>query len=117
MTRTEKLRNQFYQITAEADKLSVPEVDEKAIEIDLLLKYKERCKRDARNFARKGCFQNGNPPKKSAVQNYKKTKEYHRRYEEALSRSSRYQEIQEGTITENPIFPGGAGEAGRAREK
>ena len=57
MTRTEKLRNQFYQITAEADKLSVPEVDEKAIEIDLLLKYKERCKRDARNFARKGCFQ------------------------------------------------------------
>ncbi len=104
MTRTEKLRNQFYQITAEADKLSVPEVDEKAIEIDLLLKYKERCKRDARNFARKGCFQNGNPPKKSAVQNYKKTKEYRRRYEEALSRSSRYQEIQEGTITENPIF-------------
>ena len=104
MNQTEKLQKQFRELTAQADALKVPPVDAEAIGIDLLLKYKERCKRDARNFAKKGCYQDGKAPRKSVIQNYKKTKEYHRRYEEALGRSSRYQEIQEGRIAENPAF-------------
>ena len=100
----EKLQAQFHSITAEADALVVEQVDVEAIGIDLLLRWKERCKRDARNYAKKGCYMDGKAPKKSAVQNYKKTREYNRRYEEALQRSSRYQEIMDGSIAENPNF-------------
>ena len=100
----EKLQSRFRALTAQADSLKAEAVDVEAIGTDLLLKYKERCKRDARNYAKKGCYTDGNPPKKSTIQNYKKTREYHRRYEEALSRSSRYQEIMDGSIAQNPIF-------------
>ena len=101
---TERLINRFHALTSEADRLPVREIDEEAIRIDLILKYKERCKRDARNYAQKGCYTDGKQPKKSAVQNYKKTKEYERRYREALERSSRYAEIREGRIDENEAF-------------
>ncbi len=104
MDNMTKLQARFRALTEEADAIRPEEVDEKAIEIDLLIKYKERCKRDARNYAKKGCMEAGKIPKKNAVQNYKKTKEYHRRYQEALERSSRYQMLRDGTLTENPIF-------------
>ena len=104
MDNMERLKAKFHKLTEEADALPAEHADAEAIGIDLLLRYKERCKRDARNYAKKGCYKEGQAPKKSAVQNYKKTAEYHRRYEEALGRSSRYREILDGTITENPAF-------------
>ena len=104
MKQLEKLQKQFHALTAKADSLPVDAVDEEAIRIDLILRYKERCKRDARNYAKKGCYVDGRAPKKSAVQNYKKTKEYQRRYDEALARSSRYAEIMSDTIDDNPSF-------------
>ena len=56
---TERLINRFHALTSEADRLPVREIDEEAIRIDLILKYKERCKRDARNYAQKGCYTDG----------------------------------------------------------
>ena len=104
MDHFEQLKNRFYELTAEADALPVPPVDEEAVVVEFVLRLKERCKRDARNYAKQGCYVNGNAPKKNKVYHYKKTREYRRRYEEALARSSRYQEIIDGTIVEDPVF-------------
>ncbi len=99
-----KLQARFRELTAQADALEIQPVDEEAIRIDLLLKYKEKCKREARSYAMKGCRTANGPAGKTASANYKKTKEYHHRYEEALNRSTRYKQIQDGSIFENETF-------------
>ncbi len=104
MSSSRKRKEQFRAITREADALPVGEINEAAAEIDYVLKLKERCKRNARNYAKKGCYRDGHAPKKSTIQNYTKTKEYQRRYEEALERSSNYQEILDGSIRSDPRY-------------
>ncbi|MDO5703073.1 MAG: helicase-related protein, partial [Lachnospiraceae bacterium] len=99
-----RLQEEFRKLTAQADSLLVKEVDEEAIRVDLYLKYKERCKRDAKNYALKGFSESGKMPGKAEAAGYKKTREFRRRYEEALARSSRYREIEDGSIFENEIF-------------
>ena len=99
-----RLQEEYRALTGQADALTAEPVDEEALRIDLLLKYKERCKKDARNYAQKGCYTDGNTPNKNVIANYRKTKEYRRRYDEALARSSRYQEILDGSIFDNEVF-------------
>ena len=94
----------FRRLTEEADALEYPSVDRRAEELALLLRYDENCRKDADRYARQGCYAGGVMPKKNVIQRYRQTKEYKRRYQEALERSSYYREIKEGTITENPVF-------------
>ena len=82
----------------------MPEADREAIALDLILKLKEKSKREARRYARQGCYRNGNAPKKSVVQNYEKTREYRRRYTDALERDVIYQEILDDSIRKNYEF-------------
>ena len=51
MSSSRKRKEQFRAITREADALPVGEINEAAAEIDYVLKLKERCKRNARNYA------------------------------------------------------------------
>ncbi|MBP3894866.1 MAG: hypothetical protein J6D07_00210, partial [Mogibacterium sp.] len=104
MGNEQRLIERFRALTAEADALPVPETDPEAIRQDLLITWKERCKRDADRYAKQGCYRNGNAPKKSIVHNYKKTKDYHRRYEEALERNEFYRKIMDESIFEDPVF-------------
>ncbi len=104
MNMNERLIERFRALTAEADALPYPVIDREETEKSLILKYDENCRKEAARYARQGCYVNGNVPKKSVIQKYKQTKEYKRRYHESLERSSYYQEITDGTITENPVF-------------
>ncbi len=49
-----RLQEEYRALTGQADALTAEPVDEEALRIDLLLKYKERCKKDARNYAQVG---------------------------------------------------------------
>ena len=104
MGHNERIIRQFRTLTAQADALPVPEADREAIALDLILKLKEKSKREARRYARQGCYRNGNAPKKSVVQNYEKTREYRRRYTDALERDVIYQEILDDSIRKNYEF-------------
>ena len=104
MGHNERIIKQFRTLTAQADALPVPEADREAIALDLILKLKEKSKREARRYARQGCYRNGNAPKKSVVQNYEKTREYRRRYTDALERDVIYQEILDDSFRKNYEF-------------
>ncbi len=101
MGQNERLKEQFRALAGKADAVPVPEADREAIAEDLLLNLKEKSKRAARRYARQGCYRDGNAPKKSVVKNYEKTREYHRRYTDALERDVIYQQILTGTIDRN----------------
>lgn len=94
----------FRELTREADALPVPGTDAAKIEADLISRYEERCRREARRYAKQGCVRNGKLPDKNVIHNYKKTREYQNRYSDSLERSSYYREIRDGTIRENPVF-------------
>ena len=101
---TRQMIRQFRELTAEADALTYPETDENALKEYLLARCDERCRREARKYARQGCYRDGIVPKKSVVENYKRTAEYRMRFQEALERSSYFQQLNDGSITENPVF-------------
>ena len=104
MSHEERLIALYRTLLAEADSLPVQVPDEEAVEVDLILQYKERCKKAAANYAAQGCYKDGNRPKKNAVHSYKKTREYRRRYEEALASDYVYQEIMTDTIRDDFHF-------------
>ena len=104
MKRADRLIARYHAILAEADALPVQQPDEEAIAVDLILQYKERCKKAAVNYAVQGCYKEGNRPKKNTVHHFKKTREYRRRYDEALASDYVYQEIMTDTIRDDYNF-------------
>ena len=104
METREEMRSRFRSLTRKADAVSIPEADAEAVKTDLLIKYKERYKKEARRLADRGCYINGNIPKKSILTSYRKTREWRRTYERALSENDRYRACVDGSIEDDPGF-------------
>ena len=89
------LIKEFHRIRAQADAISVPAVDEAKIRADLIARMKKDAEKASENEAIKGCFKNGQRPKKIVIDRYKQTDEYRARYEELLHNDSNYAMILE----------------------
>ena len=103
------LIKEFHRIRAQADAISVPAVDEAKIRADLIARMKKDAEKASENEAIKGCFKNGQRPKKIVIDRYKQTDEYRARYEELLHNDSNYAMILEWESAPQVPDPSGAG--------
>ena len=98
MTMNDKqtiLIKEFHRIREQADAIRVPAVDEAKIRADLIARMKKDAEKASENEAIKGCFKNGQRPKKIVIERYKQTPEYKARYKELLHNDSNYAMIME----------------------